>query len=58
CNTIGRSVRVELPSGEKPIGTATGLDSRGCLQVTTSDSQSLVVAAGDVTHLRVLMNDE
>ena len=58
CNTIGQSVRIELPSGEKPIGTATGLDSRGCLQVTTSDGQPLVVAAGDVTHLRVIMNGE
>jgi BirA family biotin operon repressor/biotin-[acetyl-CoA-carboxylase] ligase len=58
CNTIGQSVRVELPSGEKPIGSATGLDSRGCLRVTLTDGSELVVAAGDVTHLRVIMNGE
>jgi BirA family biotin operon repressor/biotin-[acetyl-CoA-carboxylase] ligase len=58
CNTIGQSVRVELPSGQSPVGTATGLDSRGCLLVETSTGESLAVAAGDVTHLRVIMNGE
>ncbi len=58
CNTIGQSVRVELPSGEKPVGTALGLDDRGCLIVSTMDGQSLAVAAGDVTHLRVIMNGD
>lgn len=58
CNTIGQSVRVELPSGESPVGTAIGLDSRGCLMVETSTGEHLVVAAGDVTHLRVIMNGE
>ena len=58
CDTIGRSVRVELPSGQSPIGTATGLDSQGCLWVDLgTDAPPLVVAAGDVTHLRVLMED-
>lgn len=58
CDTIGRSVRVELPSGESPIGTATGLDALGCLCVDIgTDAPPLVVAAGDVTHLRVLMED-
>lgn len=58
CDTIGRSVRVELPSGESPIGTATGLDSRGCLRVDIGpDAPPLVVAAGDVIHLRVLIED-
>jgi BirA family biotin operon repressor/biotin-[acetyl-CoA-carboxylase] ligase len=58
CNTIGQSVRVELPSGESPVGTATGLDERGCLLVETTTAEHLVVAAGDVTHLRVIMNGE
>jgi BirA family biotin operon repressor/biotin-[acetyl-CoA-carboxylase] ligase len=58
CATIGRSVRVELPSGQSPVGTATGLDAQGCLCVDLgSDAPALVVAAGDVTHLRVLMED-
>jgi BirA family biotin operon repressor/biotin-[acetyl-CoA-carboxylase] ligase len=58
CNTIGQSVRVELPSGESPVGTAIGLDERGCLLVETTSQERLVVAAGDVTHLRVIMNGE
>jgi BirA family biotin operon repressor/biotin-[acetyl-CoA-carboxylase] ligase len=58
CNTIGQSVRVELPTGEKPVGTATGIDDRGCLIVETSTGESLVVAAGDVTHLRVIMKGD
>lgn len=58
CDTIGRSVRVELPSGESPIGTANGLDAQGCLCVDLgTDAPPLVVAAGDVTHLRVIMKD-
>lgn len=58
CDTIGRSVRVELPSGQSPVGTATGLDAQGCLCVNLgADAPPLVVAAGDVTHLRVLMED-
>ena len=58
CNTIGQSVRVELPSGQSPVGVALGLDSRGCLLVETTTGESLAVAAGDVTHLRVIMNGE
>ena len=58
CNSIGQSVRVELPSGQSPVGTAVGLDGRGCLLVETTTGECLVVAAGDVTHLRVIMNGE
>ena len=58
CDTIGRSVRVELPSGASPIGTAIGLDAQGCLQVDVgADTPPLVVAAGDVTHLRVFLDN-
>ena len=63
CHTIGQSVRVELPSGESPIGRAIGLDREGRLLVDTAvgdvaEGSILAVAAGDVTHLRVVMNGE
>jgi BirA family biotin operon repressor/biotin-[acetyl-CoA-carboxylase] ligase len=51
CDTIGRSVRVELPAGENLLGTATGIDEHGRLLVRT-DAGITAVAAGDVTHLR------
>ncbi|MBX3099112.1 MAG: biotin--[acetyl-CoA-carboxylase] ligase [Salinibacterium sp.] len=47
CSTIGRSVRVELPSGDDLYGTATDIDGEGRLIV-----DGHTVAAGDVTHLR------
>ena len=53
CGTIGRSVRVDLPGGEKWFGTATGIDDSGRLVVAGSSFEgSRSVAAGDVTHLR------
>jgi BirA family biotin operon repressor/biotin-[acetyl-CoA-carboxylase] ligase len=56
CDTLGRSVRVELPSGKSLVGAAIGLDKQGCLCVDLgTDAPALVVAAGDVTHLRVIM---
>lgn len=51
CETIGRSVRVELPSGKRLLGTATGIDAEGRLLVESNDGIT-AVAAGDVTHLR------
>ena len=58
CDTLGRSVRVELPSGDKPVGTATTIDPSGSLVVDLGSGLApLVVAVGDVTHLRVLMKD-
>lgn len=51
CETIGRSVRVELPSGAALLGTATAIDSDGRLVVETNTGIT-TVAAGDVTHLR------
>jgi BirA family biotin operon repressor/biotin-[acetyl-CoA-carboxylase] ligase len=47
CSTIGRQVRVELPSGEPLTGTATGIDASGRLLVDGS-----AVSAGDVIHVR------
>lgn len=56
CSTIGRAVRVELPHTEAVTGLAKDIDARGRLVVETTDKYpQLVVAAGDVTHLRVLM---
>ena len=55
CDTIGRSVRVELPSGENPVGTAIGINEEGSLVVEMANcAEPLVVSAGDVTHLRVI----
>jgi BirA family biotin operon repressor/biotin-[acetyl-CoA-carboxylase] ligase len=51
CGTIGRSVQVELPSGDRLTGTATGIDADGRLLVDANAGIS-AVAAGDVTHLR------
>jgi len=55
CDTIGRSVRVELPTGENPVGTAIGINEEGSLVVEMANcAEPLVVSAGDVTHLRVI----
>jgi len=55
CGTLGRSVRVELPSGDSPVGTAIGINEDGSLVVEMSNcAEPLVVSAGDVTHLRVI----
>lgn len=51
--TLGRAVRVELPGGAVRTGTATAIDDDGRLVVDTDDGSPLVVAAGDVTHLRL-----
>jgi BirA family biotin operon repressor/biotin-[acetyl-CoA-carboxylase] ligase len=53
CGTLGSRVRVQLPDGANVIGRATGLDLDGRLVVAPDrDARPLVVAAGDVTHLR------
>jgi len=53
CDTIGRSVRVILPSGQEFVGEATDIDEGGRLVVqSATTAQRLAVAAGDVTHLR------
>ncbi len=52
CSTIGRDVRVALPSGAELLGVAVGLDATGGIRVRVSDGSVQAVAAGDVTHLR------
>jgi BirA family biotin operon repressor/biotin-[acetyl-CoA-carboxylase] ligase len=51
CTTIGRSVRVQLPSGEELAGEATAIDADGQLVVVTTDGRRQSVAAGDVLHV-------
>jgi BirA family biotin operon repressor/biotin-[acetyl-CoA-carboxylase] ligase len=52
CATIGRSVRVRLPSGEELAGEAVTVDTDGQLAVRTAEGRSRSVAAGDVLHVR------
>ncbi len=49
--TLGRRVRVELPD-RSLVGTATGLDDLGMLEVTLDGGGVEVISAGDVVHLR------
>lgn len=51
CATIGRQVRVELPSGDPVLGEAVGVDGDGRLQVRTA-AGSRLLGAGDVVHVR------
>jgi BirA family biotin operon repressor/biotin-[acetyl-CoA-carboxylase] ligase len=52
-DTIGRRVRIELPSGEL-VGTAVGVDADGRLDVLDACAISHRVDVGDVVHLRPL----
>jgi BirA family biotin operon repressor/biotin-[acetyl-CoA-carboxylase] ligase len=52
CTTLGREVRVELPTGESVLGTASAVDREGRLVVELPSGDALAVSAGDVTHLR------
>jgi BirA family biotin operon repressor/biotin-[acetyl-CoA-carboxylase] ligase len=55
CSTLGRPVRVELPGGDDVRGVASAIDATGRLLVTSSaDGRTVAVAAGDVTHLRLV----
>jgi BirA family biotin operon repressor/biotin-[acetyl-CoA-carboxylase] ligase len=51
CDTIGRQVRVSLPSGENVHGEATGVDRDGRLQVRAPGG-TRTLGAGDVVHVR------
>ncbi|MFC5493820.1 biotin--[acetyl-CoA-carboxylase] ligase [Nocardioides caricicola] len=51
CVTIGREVRVEMPSGEPITGRAAGVDESGRLVVAGATGET-VVGAGDVVHVR------
>jgi BirA family biotin operon repressor/biotin-[acetyl-CoA-carboxylase] ligase len=49
CATVGREVRVELPTGRSLTGQATGIDEGGRLLVT-GPGGVVPVSAGDVVH--------
>lgn len=51
CATVGREVRVDLPSGEVLTGRASGIDPSGRLLVERDGVQT-AVNAGDVVHVR------
>jgi BirA family biotin operon repressor/biotin-[acetyl-CoA-carboxylase] ligase len=51
CVTLGREVRVDLPSARQLTGLATGIDVGGQLLVRGPGGQT-AVAAGDVVHVR------
>jgi BirA family transcriptional regulator, biotin operon repressor / biotin---[acetyl-CoA-carboxylase] ligase len=52
CSTIGRDVRVQLPTGPVLAGRATTVDADGQLVVRTEDGVDQRVSAGDVLHVR------
>jgi len=52
CSTIGRDVRVHLPTGEVLAGVATTVDADGQLVIRTADGGERRVSAGDVLHVR------
>ncbi len=54
CITLGRAVQVELPDGTVIAGTAGSLDADGRLVVRLADGREQTVAAGDVTHARMV----
>lgn len=49
--TVGREVRVELPSDRVLTGVATGVDASGCLLVRAGGEER-AVSAGEVVHVR------
>jgi BirA family transcriptional regulator, biotin operon repressor / biotin---[acetyl-CoA-carboxylase] ligase len=51
CSTIGRQVRVEVPSGGPVEGRAVRIDRGGRLVVATTRGE-VAVGAGDVVHVR------
>lgn len=52
CATIGRLVRVELPSGDRLSGIVTGIDADGHLIVEDGETTSRITA-GDVIHATI-----
>jgi BirA family biotin operon repressor/biotin-[acetyl-CoA-carboxylase] ligase len=59
CSTLGARVRVDLPGSSAVSGRALDIDELGRLVVETSKNRPhLVVAAGDVTHVRVIMTHD
>jgi BirA family biotin operon repressor/biotin-[acetyl-CoA-carboxylase] ligase len=57
CVTVGRDVRVDLPTGEVLTGRATGVDATGRLVVVGPRGET-AVGAGDVVHVRSVGTDQ
>jgi BirA family biotin operon repressor/biotin-[acetyl-CoA-carboxylase] ligase len=55
--TIGELVEVLFPDGSSAVGEAIGIDEGGRLQVLRS-TKTLIVAAGDVLHLRTAKRED
>ncbi len=51
CSTLGRDVRVDLPTGEVLVGEAVRIAAGGGLVVRTGTGET-TVGAGDVVHVR------
>ena len=59
CSTLGATVRADVPGKSAFSGRAIAIDDLGRLVIETSKNQPhLVVAAGDVTHVRVIMTHD
>jgi BirA family biotin operon repressor/biotin-[acetyl-CoA-carboxylase] ligase len=52
CLTLGRDVRALLPDGSEIVGTAARLAPDGALVIERLADPEVVVAAGDIVHLR------
>lgn len=52
CSTLGRAVRVQLPTGRQVIGYATDIATDGAIVVVADDGSRRTFAAADVVHLR------
>ena len=52
CLTLGRQVRAHLPGGDVLEGRATDVDDSGRLRIEAPGRDAVLVAAGDVEHLR------
>ncbi len=52
CLTIGHQVRVQVAKQPDVHGQAVGIDAHGRLQLVSGDDRRIVIAAGDVIHLR------
>lgn len=52
--TIGSRVRAELPGGKEVVGVARGIDEGGrlCLDAGEDGTETVLISAGDVVHLR------
>ena len=53
CSSIGADVKVLLPGDEELLGTVRDVADDGRLVVVDKQGAEHVLAAGDVTHLRL-----